>query len=373
MTTEKKAVCKDERGFWRGTGGRGNRWPVVTWIVVAAMVTNTMPQAAQAAGFKLKPTFEPADCQRGPMGDCTLVDVTTPPEKTAICFGYSGRNTYTNWKFRTHPYMLQKAGNRSARRGLEIVPREGKIRYGNECKRFKKKNLLVEGEYVTSRAFPLTTTGSDLCVKQPLLNFHRNDRDPKLSRLLQEPGRNAQIYGDDFSMAYHPASIFYAGDYDVPSVRGASIRKTVSAFVRLVEEQCGAAPDSIRLRGQLSLLPAFNKRSKAKSRYETTTIYEGMAYPYEREFSPGLNRSAMKIVHDDAEMAKVFAEWATAKIAEMTERQHQAKLRRLEKRRQAEQGALLVFYAMAAMFLSSPCNDPELSEKDKPEECTSYW
>lgn len=274
---------------------------------------------------------------------CITKDTTTDNRRTAVCHSIPD-----GWAFRANRYLL----SRTKQGWTRVTPRTGTPKKWETCNHFARQGRFVEGEFAltpsTHTAF--TTAIGDICSEQPIIVVHRFEGDWLLA--LNTGGR-----GQNHERFRNPMYDFYVGAHNARWIRGNMVDLRLLGFKRLLKKQCGALPEKVRVLGRLAKLPKRNSKNVA---YAPKQIYAGTFYP---------KAIGYKLIPDDHSVADALREVGLAHRRKQQEGLAAARARFEQKMQKQALGGLLVFLGLYAAYASSPCNDPDLSDAERPYYC----
>lgn len=280
---------------------------------------------------------------------CITSDVTTPNERTAVCSSIP-----VGWAFRANKYLIN--ANDPRRSWRTIIPRTGTPKLWESCSQYIRNGLLVEGEYALT---PRTNTGfttalGDICSPEPTIVIYRFESDWLMKNSSRSSQRNIERFRN-------PMYEFYVGAHNARWMQTNMIDRRILAVKDLIAKQCVQIPDKIIVLGRFVEKPKLNKRGKLiDDHFISTDIYSGVYYP---------KIGSYKLVPDNQEIATELRDIALNHRRANSEALYQSRLKYERRMEKSAFGLLLMGLGAFAIHKSSPCNDPNISDYDKPSNC----
>lgn len=149
-----------------------------------------------------------------------------------------------------------------------------------------------------------------------------------------------------------PTYPFYVGSHSASWITTPNeIEKKLLLVNELIAKQCGVVPSEIRISGRFTEMPQLKSgrtRVEFVNKFTSQEIYRGTYYPS--------TTTPIKIVHDDANMAKALLALASARQQGFQERIQAAKREANERLRQAKLGGAIIGMMIITGALTDPCN-----------------
>ncbi len=337
------------RVCWRV--GRSRNIKTTTILILAMVVLSS---CALMSKGELNPV-EVSGCDKADLfNPCITKDTTTPNDRTAVCVGRISDGV----AWRANRYLLKSTLQNNHRHSNGVFPRTGNAGGYSLCKNY----TVVEGEYaLTLDNGPFITISGNVCTAHPTINVYS-----VFAHDWQKHKRlpySVEMYTD-------PLYMFYVGWRRISGLDRRYTRnknpldKKLLLMKELFKTQCGVFPDEIRVLGWLTVMSpqegpiTSNFTHNQKSTSEE--IYRGTYYP---------NAPGLKVVHDDKEMGKALYDLALAREQAIQSRILAARKQANERLNKAKIGGAMLFGLLFGMHAASPCNDPGLSEAEKPYYC----
>lgn len=250
------------------------------------------------------------------------------------------------WAFRANTLMVKSDPNNNYPQFNGVFPSSSAESY-SDCKQINSMwHNVIAGEYALTATdnAAFMTTSDNVCSARPTIRIHRFRGD------FQMPQRDIERYGRTYTLEPEkytdPTYPFYIGSHSASWITTPNaIEKNLLLVKELIAKQCGAAPNEIRISGRFTEMPQWKRRGiDLLNTYKSQEIYRGTYYPH---------TTPIKIVHDDAEMARSLLALASARQQGIQERILAARKEADERLRQAEWGGVIV----GAMLLL-PCTNP---------------
>jgi hypothetical protein len=251
------------------------------------------------------------------------------------------------WAFRANTLLLKSDPNNNYPQYNGVFSSIDSPTY-SRCEYINNQwHNVIAGEYALTATdnAAFMTTSDNICAARPTINIHRFRGD------FQMPQRDIKKYGATYTQEPEkytdPTYPFYIGAHSASWITTPNaIEKNLLLVKELIARQCGGIPNEIRISGRFTEMPQWKRKGAAAplNKYNSQEIYRGTYYP--------ATTTTIKIVHDDADIAKALLALASARQQGFQDKILVAQKEAEKRRQQAQFGAAIVLILAAGMSLN---------------------